>query len=165
MKRGTLINVVAFSLMLVGAAFAAWYGFQSPSSYKDAAGVAVSSLSIIFGLTAAISSLLHVKLQSPSSLSNDPENAKKMGEHLSFDDDRTLLRQGALHVTALVSIMTGLAYLVAIKEAPCALFTRIVTAGFAFGTTISLLSTLFLPRLFAALIKRNTYTQTKRDLD
>lgn len=165
MKRGTLINVVAFSLILAGAAFAACYGFKSPSSYKDAAGVAVSALSIIFGLTAAISSLLHLKLHSPSSLSNDPENAKKIGKQLGFDDDRTLLRQGALHVTALISIMTGLAYLVAIKEAPCALFTRIVAASFAFGTTISLLSSLFLPRLFAALIKRNAYIQTRKGLD
>lgn len=162
MKRATVINIFAFISILLCAGGVGLYGFWSPSSFENAARTAVSSLSIIFGLTAAMSSLLHVNQKKPESLSNDPASAERLGDQLDFDDNRTLLRQSALHIIALLTILLGLAYLVMLKEAPSSMVTKIVAAAFGFGTTLSLLSALFLPRLLAVLIKRNAHFQSRK---
>ena len=161
MKRSTSLNIIAFILILICASLAALYGFRSPASFENAARTAVSSLSIIFGLTAAMSSLLHVNNKRPGNLSNDPKVAERIGAQLVHDDNRSLLRQGALHITALLSIILGLVYLVALKDAPNSVVTKSITAAFVFGTTVSLLSTLFLPKLLTTLVKRNAHIHSK----
>ena len=161
MRRATVINILAVSVILLCAGGVGWYGFVSPNSFEDAARTAVSSLSIIFGLTAAMSSLLHVRQKNAGSLSNDPATAERLGDQLDFDDNRTILRQSILHVAALLTILLGLAYLVVLKDAPHSLVTKVIAAAFGFGTTLSLMSALFLPRLLAVLIKRNAYFQSR----
>lgn len=162
MSRQAGSNAAFVLLILIAASGAATYGFRSPTSFEAAARTAISSLSIIFGLSAAISSLIQSNASSSGAISNDPVVARRVTDKMVSDDHRTLRRQRLLHYATLISVILGLVYLVAIKDAPCATITRWITAAFVFGTSISLLSTLVLPNLLISLVKRNAHIQGKR---
>ncbi|MEP3784134.1 hypothetical protein [Ascidiaceihabitans sp.] len=165
MSRQAGFNAAFVLLILIAACGAATYGFRSPASFESAARTAISSLSIIFGLSAAISSLIQSNGSASGQVSNDPVVAKKISGKLVADDNRTLVRQRALHFSTLISVILGLVYLVAVKDAPCAIVTRWITAAFVFGTSVSLLSTLVLPNLLISLVKRNAHLQSKRSME
>ena len=161
MSRNALFNAVCF-LSITGIGFGAGaYGYSSPCSFQTSAQTAVSSLSIIFGLSVAISSLLHINAGAAGRTSNDPATSASIDHKLASDDDRTLRRLMFLHVITLCSILLGLVYLVAIHDAPSAIITKAVTSAFVFCTAFTLLSTLFLPSLLVQMVKRNTYIKSK----
>lgn len=161
MRRPRNFNALLFLIIGAVALAAAYYGYLSPGSFETAARTAVSSLSIIFGLSAAISSLVHINGNASLRVSSDPATSARIDEKLTSDDDRTLCRLRLLHLVTLVSIMFGLVYLVAVNDAPCAIFTKLITGAFVFGTSVALMSTLFLPSLLIAMVKRNAYVRSK----
>lgn len=138
------------------------YAFLSPENIEGASRSAISALSIIFGLSTAVSAMLTSHSNIMASSSNDPHLAAKQKEQALKDDTRTLSRQRALHLVTLSSIILGVVYLVALKDSPCALATRILAFMFAGGATVSLLSTMFLPNLLASLVRRNAYLQRQK---
>lgn len=141
------------------------YAYFAPENIEAASRSTISALSIIFGLSTAVSSLLSSHTVLKGSSSNDPHLAAQQKIKALKDDDRTLVRQKWLHLLTLGSIIFGIVYLVAIKDSPCALATRVVAFAFASGASISLLSTLLLPSLLTSLIKRNTYLQRHKDTE
>lgn len=163
MNRSLARPMLLFVGVITLGGCAGLYAYISPENIEGASRSAISALSIIFGLSTAVSSLLSSHTVSKGSSSNDPHLAAQQKAKALKDDDRTLFRQKMLHLLTLGSIILGIVYLVAIKDSPCALTTRILAFAFASGATISLLSTMFLPNLLTSLIKRNAYFQRHKD--
>lgn len=154
--------MLAFGAILIFGVCTGAYAFQFPENIESASRSAIAALSIIFGLSTAVSSLLASHLSAEFSSSNDPDLAAQQKEQARKDDNRTLSRQKALHLTALASIILGIAYLVAVKDSPSALVTKLLAFLFASGAMVSLLSTMFLPSLLTSLVRRNAYLQRQK---
>lgn len=163
MSRSPTHSMLLFGAIIALSGCAGLYAYFSPENIEGASRSAISALSIIFGLSTAVSSLLSSHTGLKGSSSNDPHLATQQKARALKDDDRTLVRQKRLHLLTLGSIILGIVYLVAISDSPCALTTRILAFAFASGATISLLSTMFLPSLLTSLIKRNAYLQRHKN--
>lgn len=150
-------NMVAFIAILLLGILAGAYSFNFPENIEGAARSAIAALSIIFGLSTAISSLLTSYSTDVSSYSNDPHLAARQKEKAEDDDGRTLSRQMVLYLVTISSIVLGIVFLVAVKDAPHSMITKVIASLFSGGVTVSLLSTMFLPSLLASLIRRNAY--------
>lgn len=155
--------MLSFGAILLLGCCVGVYAFFSPANLESASSSAIAALSIIFGLSTAVSALLTSHTGEVSSSSNDPHLAAHQKDQIAKDDDRTLFRQKILHLVTLASIILGLLYLVALKDSPNGLITKILALGFASSATVSLLSTMFLPSLLTSLIKRNAYLQNKKN--
>lgn len=159
MIKSPIWPVLLFGVIIAFGVFAGIYAYSFPENIEGASRSAISALSIIFGLSTAVSSLLSSHNALKGSSSNDPHLAAQQRAKALKDDNKTLFRQKLLHVFTLGSIIIGIVYLVAVKDSQCSVITRIIAFAFASGATISLLSTLFLPSLLTSLIKRNAYFQ------
>lgn len=164
MKKSPLRSMLWFGAIIVLACCTGFYAYFSPRNIENASSSAIAALSIIFGLSTAVSSLLSSQLGLMGKFSNDPHLAERQKEKLLKDDSRTLFRQKMLHILTLVSVISGILYLVAIKDSPCSLITRGLAFTFASSATVSLLSTLFLPNLLTSLIARNAYLTRHGDV-
>lgn len=162
MSSPTVIRMLIFCAIILLSICAGIYAFLSPQNIEEASRSAISAMSIIFGLSTAVSSMLTSHSSDLSSYSNDPHLAATQKKHAIKDDNMTRARQRALHLAALSSIIMGIAYLVAVKDSPCAFITRILAFMFSIATTISLFSTMLLPDLLMSLVKRNAYLQRKK---
>lgn len=157
MTGSPIFRMINFVIILLLGVCAGTYAFYSPENIEGASRSAISALSIIFGLSTAVSSLLTSNKTEDVSSSNDPHLAKLQNEQAQRDDDRTLSRQKALHLITIASIILGIVYLVAVADSPCGIATKLLAFSFAFGATISLLSTMFLPSLLTLLVRRNAF--------
>lgn len=156
------VPISKFVVIILLSCSAGVYAFFLPQNIENASGSAIAALSIIFGLSTAVLTLLAPKMVEPAGLSNDPHQAAKQKDIICQDDDRTLLRQKTLHQITLVSVLLGLIYLVAIEDSPCSLITKTIAFSFSFSATFSLLSTLFLPNLLSSLVERNSHIHREK---
>lgn len=159
---GRFRNLFFFTGVVVCVAVAAIFAYFHPSHIETAGRAAISSLSIIFGLSTAVTSLLAVPVENPADLHNDPHLAKQIQAKIERDNRRTLNRQNAINTLAILSIVFGLVYLTANSYDGCSTATRFTAALFAASSTLCLLSALMLPHLLKTLFQRNTYLANKR---
>jgi hypothetical protein len=155
MNVGVALNLGRFVAVLACSMAAAVYGLFNPDAVMPAATNAIAALSIIFGLSAAVSSLLIAGQVSPRQISNDPTVAKRVSDRLKRHDHRTIDRLKYMQTGALVAVVLGIAYQVAATDARSPSVTSVLAAGFAFAATFSLLFATALPSLFSHLQKRN----------
>lgn len=151
--------ILLFGVIIALGLLAGGYAYSFPENIEGASRSAISALSIIFGLSTAVSSLLSSHNTLKGASSNDPHLAAQQRAKALKDDNKTLFRQKLLHLLTLGSIIIGIVYLVALEDSQCSVITKLIAFVFACGATISLLSTLFLPSLLTSLIKRNAYLQ------
>lgn len=159
MSRPTLIRFLLCCIIVLLGLSAGTYAYSFPQSIKDASRPAITALSIIFGLSTAISSVVGATLSDKHTSSNDPALAASQRIKARTDDNRTLSRLTILYQITLLTIITGIIYLVASDDSNCSQSTRILAFLFAAGMTVSLFSALFLPGLLTSTIKRNKYLQ------
>lgn len=157
MNKDTLVNM-GLSLAFVGLSlWVAVFACNNPGIIAPASNAAISALSIIFGLSIAVSALPVHRGDLASRLSNDPAMGKNLARKVENDNVRTLFRQKQLTWLALMSIVSGLVYLVIFKHNPDGGITKIIAAAFSGLTSATLLFTLFLPGLLSTLGIRNAY--------
>lgn len=157
MTETPLFRMIIFTGILLLGVCAGTYAFLSPENIQGASRSAISALSIIFGLSTAVSSMLMSSRNYAASTSKDPHLAKSQDEQAQRDDNRTLTRQKALHLITIATIILGIIYLVAVEAAPCGTATRVFAFLFSCGAIVCLLSTMFLPSLLTLLIRRNAF--------
>lgn len=147
-----------FLTLMIGAAAlgAAVYAFNYPTVIEPAANAAIASLSIVFGLSTAISSLASMNPSELSYLSRDQSVKGMQIATIIRDNQRTISRQKALNWSALTSVCLGLVYLVSVYVCVECLLAKIVAAAFTGLSFATLLFAFFLPALLSALIKRNS---------
>ena len=157
-----LASISKFGVIFCLSCSAGLYAFFSPQNIEGASSSAIAALSIIFGLSTAVLTLLKPQEDKTTGLSNDPFQRAKQIEIIQRDDARTLSRQKTLHQITLASVIFGLIYLVALKDSPNSLITKTIAFSFSFSATFSLLSTMFLPNLLASLVERNSHIQGRK---
>lgn len=155
MKAGALKNATTSFLFVALAVFAGVFAYSSPGAVEAAASPAISALSVIFGLSIAISTLALSSQGSAAPLTNDPLITRQMQEKISGDNNRTLTRQKSLTWTALAALMLGLVFLASFEKAPYSTPTRLIAALFTTSSSAALLFTLHLPNLLSLLALRN----------
>ena len=113
-------------------------------------------MSIIFGLSAAVSSLLIAGQLQPKQISNDPHVAQRLSERSNKDDLTTLSRLKYLQSLTLLSVLVGLFYQVTLQDGRAELLCSISAAAFAWSAVFCLLYSLALPALFGRMQARNS---------
>lgn len=165
MNKGVGLNFALSAIIVVTAGAAAVFAFQMPAKIEPATNAMITSLSIIFGLSVAITSMAIPASTASKKLSNDPIVAKRQADKRQNDDKRTLTRQKLLTWAALAAVLLGIMFLVAFETSPCATITRLIAAAFTSTAACALLFTLFLPNLLTSLVRRNAYLQSKSGVE
>ncbi len=150
-RKNLLTVITAVLLSLSTGSFA----YFNPTAIEPAASPAISALSVIFGLSIAVSSIALASHNLQPPLGNDPSTNNTKRDRQKADDQRTLTRQKYLTWLALLALILGLIFLVAFKKAPCAILTRIIAATFSFMTSTALMFSLRLPGLLSSIALRN----------
>ena len=160
--KSPIVRMLTFCAIVGLGLLTGRYAFTAPQNIENASEATITALSIIFGVSSAISSVLTAAAFNSSKISHDPHLSETQKKRLERDDDRTLARQTILNVTAFASIVLGIAYLVSFKADPISLVTKSLAGTFSFGATISLLFALYLPILHRAALRRSIYISRKQ---
>lgn len=155
-------NTLFFAVVATLACASAVYAYFHPDHIAVASQTAISALSIIFGLSTAITSILVTPNQTAAGLPSDPDLAKRILSRVAHDNDKTLKRQTYLNSAAIVAVIVGLIYLVAHSAQCTGQVTRLAAALFAFMSTVCLSYALLLPRLLKSLFQRNSYLSSRK---
>lgn len=147
MKPSATANLIYAVLISVLATGAGFFAFQNPHSLESASRSSISALSIIFGLSTAVSTLLSAREGRPDSTYGDPSLEKSIKRSFVQGQRQARQRQSWLNTAALLSIISGLIYQVVLSSHTQLIVLQVIATVFAALTSATLLFTLRMPGL------------------
>jgi len=151
--KNMALFVIYVAVSLVGATI----GLLHPKAILAATDTAIASLSILSGLSLAVSSLAGGVGRLGRNQPNDPVLEENLSAKVAQDNSNISLRQSYLIKTFLAAILLGLSFKVSYEMSSDSNTTIWLSALFSFCATFSLLAAFHLPRLLSALHHRNRH--------
>ena len=150
-------NVILVALIAAASLWGMCQGYLNPLTSKRIASEVIASLSIIFGLSAAVTAIVGAKGVTTSGVTNDPALQDAVRARVERDNERVLWRLKWLHYLTLVTIILGIFFLAIYDEATVTSLPKLVSSVFVFCTIVALLFSLLLPKLLMDLVRRNSF--------
>lgn len=163
MKPSVRANLLYAILVATLSAGAGLFAFNNHCSLEPAARSAISALSIIFGLSTAVSTLLSAREGRPEGSFGDPSVEKSVKRDFETGQRQARHRQAWLNVAALLSIIAGLIYLVLLDSHQATPAPQAAAVIFAVLSSATLLFTLRMPGLMLRIAERNEFFERRRD--
>lgn len=152
-----LFNVLIVVFVLAVAIGASLFAFYSPKSILAAAATIVTSLSVIFGLSLALITLVSGNVDVSEQSTPKREERYAIKKDIERDNRRTISRQKQAIVVLLSSVVLGISLITVSDFAPDEYLQRIVATAFAFSSTLSFAIAFVLPFSISVNAQRDQY--------
>lgn len=156
-SKNAILNIFAIAVTCGVAVAVARFAYCAPDTVLAVTSTAVTSISIIFGLSLSLISLASQQIRVSEQVVPRLETRKGIEIDLASENERTILRQKLAVTVLMLSVALGLVFLGVSEHDPSSIWRSIVGSAFAFFTTLSVSLSFVLPFSISATIRRNNY--------
>jgi hypothetical protein len=156
-SKNVFFNILAILATGIFAIAVARFAYGAPNTVLAVTGTAVTSISIIFGLSLSLVTLASQQIKISEQVVPRLETRKGVEADLANENDRTILRQKLAVSVLMLSVALGMIFLGVSEHDPLSIWRNVVGSAFAFFTTLSISLAFVLPFSISATIRRNNY--------
>ena len=155
MNTSARTNLFIFLAISIISCVAAIFAFKNPLAVLETTDTAVTSISIIFSLSIALTTMAVRAPQIDPNIVFKQEDRLAMRKDIKQDNKRTMFRQTLLIITSLLAVTTGVLFIALSSYAPHSFCQKIIASAFSFTATMSLLFSFYLPITISQIITRD----------